>query len=201
MRKILPAFFCFITVACCAQREKFYSLALTNNHTAYPFQSFSKLFTKELHPGFLAAYGFNWKSKPKHDLYQEFTVGYFYHQFVQHAIPLYSSFGYRYKSKGKLGATVSLGAGYLHSIPDADVYKLDSEGEYENGKGIGRGQIMIKFSMGPEYKFNMKDRSMDAFIRYEQMLQTPFIKSYVPLLPYNSLAIGIKTNLKTSPKK
>lgn len=192
---------CFVAITSYAQKEKYYSFALTNNHTAYPFQSFSKLFTKDFHPGFLVGYGFNWKSKPKHDWYQEFAAGYFYHQFVQHAIPVNTQFGYRYKTKGRLQASAALGAGYLHSIPDADVMKLNSDGEYENAKGIGRGQVMIKFSLGPEYRFTLKDRTASAFIRYEQMLQTPFINSYVPLLPYNSLAIGIKTNLKNATMK
>ncbi|HUQ96047.1 MAG TPA: hypothetical protein VM010_00170, partial [Chitinophagaceae bacterium] len=81
-----------------AQRSgKFLSFAATNHHAAYPFSSFARLFTTEFHPGFEVGYGFNWKAAPKHDWYQSVKVGYFYHRFVQQAIPLYTQLGYRYK--------------------------------------------------------------------------------------------------------
>ena len=54
-------------------RLQYYSLAFTNNHTAYPFASFSKLVTGEWHPGFELGTGFNWSQKNKHDWYQEFS--------------------------------------------------------------------------------------------------------------------------------
>ena len=81
------------------KKGKAISFALTNNHSAYPFSKLGSLFTKEYHPGFEAGYSFNWKTKPKHDWYQSFKAGYFYHRFVQHAIPLYTQLGYRYKLK------------------------------------------------------------------------------------------------------
>src|SRR5690349_24993731 len=79
-----------------AQKHKMdhFSIALTTLHTDFPFGSFGKLFTKEFHPGFEAGTGFNWKTKTKHDWFQDFQLGYSYHRFVQHTIVLYSEFGY-----------------------------------------------------------------------------------------------------------
>jgi hypothetical protein len=43
-------------------------------------------------------------------------------------------------------------------------------------------------------------RSLKIFTTYQQFLQTPFVKAYVPVLPYNSLLFGISMPLQ-SPKK
>jgi hypothetical protein len=185
-----------------AQRDNRYlGFALTNQHTAYPFQRFGKLFTEEFHPGFQVSYGLNWKTGKRHDWHQQFAAGYFYHRLVQHGIPLYSTLGYRYKFTSRWQASADLGAGYLHSLPDMDVYKLNDAGEYEEAKGIGRGQVMVQFGLGPEYKFSMKGKQMTAFLNYHQILQAPFINSYVPLLPYNGIAIGVRSSIKSKESK
>ena len=62
------------------KKDKQISFALTNSHTAYPFASFSKLFSGPYHPGIELGYGFNWTNKKKHDWYQAFRLGYFYHR-------------------------------------------------------------------------------------------------------------------------
>jgi len=198
MKKILTAVFILVSLQTFSQRQqKFVSLAITTNHTAYPFASFGKLFVKDFHPGIEAGYGFNWKTKPKHDWYQTFKGGYFYHRFVQHAIPLYTQFGYRYKWKDHLQLTSAVGGGYLHSIPATAVLKADNDGTYKNAKGIGRGQALINLSFGAQYMIKKNDRVLfTPFVNYVQQLQTPFIKSYVPLLPYNSLQLGINIPVK-----
>lgn len=171
------------------------SLALTNNHSAYPFASFSKLVSGEWHPGFEMGTGFNWSVRKKHDWYQEIKLGYFYHQFVQHGIPLYTNFGYRYKFSKHWDAQAGLGAGMLLSIPDHKRYKLNSEGNYESHNKV-RIQGMIVFNVGAGYQFQLdKKHPLEAFFTYQQRIQTPYVPSYVPLLPYNSLMVGIKRSI------
>jgi hypothetical protein len=173
------------------------SLAFTNNHTAFPFSSFSQLVAGEWHPGFEAGTGFNWSEKRKHDWFQDFRIGYFYHQFVQHGIPLYTSFGYRYKFSERWNAQAGIGAGYFHSIPDQQRFKLNENGDYEKLGGIGRGQAMIVFNLSAGYRFNLeKQRPLEVFTTYQQRIQTPFVPSYVPLLPYNTLMIGVKRQIR-----
>jgi len=193
---IIASLFC-TSIAWSQHRERFVSLAVTNHHSAYPFSVFGNLLAKEIHPGFELGYGFNWKTKPKHDWYQAFKAGYFYHRFVQHAIPLYTQFGYRYKPWQRLQFSAALGVGYLHSIPATAVLKLNNDGTYKNAKGIGRGQVLFNLTTGVHYMLSKSHQnSATAFIEYQQMLQTPFIKSYVPLLPYNALTIGLSFPLK-----
>lgn len=194
------AFFLITHVAWSQHQNRFFSAAVTNHHSAYPFSAFKNLFANEIHPGVEVGYGFNWKTKPKHDWYQRFKAGYFYHRFVQHAIPLYTQLGYRYKPLQCLWFSAALGAGYLHCIPATAVLHVNAEGTYKNAKGIGRGQALLNFTVGAQYNLaKSKQNSTAVFIEYQQMLQTPFIKSYVPLLPYNSIAVGLSFPLKAKP--
>jgi hypothetical protein len=171
----------------------YFSIALTNNHSAYPFSSFAGLVTGEWHTGFELGTGFNWTIKQKHDWYQEFRLGYFYHQYIQHGIPLYTSFGYRYKFSPVWTAQAGLGVGYFHSIPDHDRFKLNADGDYEEINNPGRGQAMAVFNLGAGYAFARQSRHpLQVFVTYQQRLQMPYIQSYVPLLPYNTLMLGIK---------
>src|SRR6478752_5432945 len=194
----------FITPLCCllflvvsAQHNKEIGIAITNSNSAMPFNKFNGLFQSPFHPGIELSYGFNWKTKPKHDWYQQIKLGYFYHRFVQHGIPLYTNIGYRYKFSGHFFSEAAIGAGYLHSIPATAQFKLDSDGEYKNGKGIGRMQAMVVFNLTAGYTFHPTHKKpVSIFATYQQRIQTPFVKSYVPLLPYNTLMIGAKMGLK-----
>lgn len=187
-------------VAMGQKREQFISLHITNQHTAFPLAKFVSLFTKDFHPGFEAGFEFLWRKRATHQLFQSFRAGYFYHRFVQHAVPLYTQLGYRYTFSRRLSFQMAAGCGYLHSITDAAVLKTDGNGNYRSAKGIGRGQAVIALSMGPEVSFPIRKSNVSFSLRYTQQLQTPFIKSYVPLLPYNQIAIGAAVPLKLGAK-
>src|SRR5687768_7201100 len=201
MKRIFLLVFLFTGISAPAQkREKFISLSITNQQTTFPFSKFASLFTKEFHPGLEAGYGILWRSRKKHDLLQSFHAGYFYHRFVQHAVPLYTQLGYRYKWPDRFSIQAAAGGGYLHSITDAAVLKADENGNYRNAKGMGRGQAILLISLEPEYQMQLQQLPARIFLRYSQMLQTPFIRSYVPLLPYNQVAIGVSCTLKVRAK-
>lgn len=185
-----------IPVSAYSQKKKELSIAITNSQSAYPYHSFRRLFTGTIHPGVEVGYGFNWQTKPKHDWCQSILVGYFYHRFVMHAIPLYSQFGYRYKPTPRVNITATVGLGYLHFISDNDIFKLNSAGDYVKDKGIGRPQAIVNFNIGAAYTVSNKNNAPKLFMQYRQQLQTPFIKSYVPLLPYNIIVIGCSVPLK-----
>ena len=200
MKPLIPfLMLCFLAITATAQkRQKQISLAVINIQSAMPFGKFAGIFSDQFHPGFEAGIGFNWKSKSKHDWFQEFKVGYFFHRFVQHAIPVYTDFGYRYKVSRRLTSAVMIGAGYLHSIPATAKLKLNKNGEYENNKEIGRIQAMASFGLRVSFMINPKaSRPVSFFSQYQQLVQMPFVKSYVPLLPYNEMMIGISRSLKS----
>lgn len=185
-----------ISLTALSQR-KYVSLAAFNTQTAMPFGKFFGMFTDQFHPGVEAGYGINISVKEKHDWFIDFKLACFYHRFVQTGIPLYGDFGYRYKFNDRFFAEASMGAGYMHSIPATAKLKLNDDGVYVNNKGIGRMQAMATFGLGLGYTFNPHAKKPVAvFTTYQQRIQMPFVKSYVPLLPYNSFMIGIKKSIK-----
>lgn len=194
----------FITLCCCllflkasSQRSHEWGIAITNNNAAYPFSTFGGLFQSPFHPGAEFSYGFNWKTKSKHDWYQQVKLGYFYHRFVQHAIEVYTNTGYRYKFSSRFFAESAIGVGYLHSVPATAKLKFDDNGEYKDNKGVGRMQAMFVFNAGAGYVVDpVSQRPVSIFATYQQLIQAPFVKSYVPLLPYNSIMIGAKITFK-----
>jgi hypothetical protein len=172
-----------------------FSIALTTLHTDFPFGSFSGLFIKEFHPGFETGTGFNWSTKKKHDWFQAFQFSYCYHRFVQHSIALYSEFGYRFKFSKGFFLVAKVGGGYLHAIPVGKIFKLQEDGTYRKKANLGRPQVMTSLSLALTQIVSKK--GVSAFLEYQQRLQLPFIKSYVPLLPSNIMMIGVNIPVKS----
>lgn len=172
--------------------NKYISVAVLNTQTDLPFSRFTGLFYKAFHPGIEFSFGKNFSVKTKHDWYYDFRLAYFYHRFVQHGIPIYSNLGYRYKFHSHWSVSVEAGGGYLHSIPATAKLRLTENGDYENDKGVGRVQVNACFGIGAGYELHPSSpTSLKLFINYQQRLQMPFVKSYVPVLPYNSFLIGL----------
>jgi hypothetical protein len=182
----------YLSISAGAQR-KYISISAYNTQTALPFGKFLGSFTDQFHPGAEAGLGKNFSTRKKHDWFLELKAGYFFHRFVQHGIPLYLDLGYRYKFNSRLSAETAIGAGYLHSVPATAKLKLNENGTYESNKGIGRMQAMATYGLGIGYTLNPGTvKPITLFINYQQRIQMPFVKSYVPLLPYNSFMIGIR---------
>ena len=191
------AAFVTITLSANAQQNLYITASIFNTQNAMPFGKFSGLVTEIMHPGVEIGYGKIFWKKEKHYWFRECKVGYFYHRYVQHGIPIYVDFGYNHTLIKKFSLKTSIGAGYMHSIPAVDKFKLSSNGEYKNNKGIGRMQGIATFSMGMEYKLKTSSSWPFAiFSNYQQRIQFPFVKSYVPLLPYNSIMIGLHLPIK-----
>jgi hypothetical protein len=183
--------------AAASAQKKYISLAGFTTQTAIPFGKFAGLFTDQFHPGIEAGYGINMSVKEQHDWFIEFKLACFYHRFVQVGIPLYADLGYRYKFCTRFAAETAIGLGYMHSVPATAKLKLNDQGVYVNNKGIGRMQAMATFGLGLRYTFNPSAKKPVAmFTIYQQRLQMPFVRSYVPLLPYNSFILGIKKSIK-----
>lgn len=201
MKPIFFMFMFFISVQLKAQNKDQLTVALTDNASAYPFTMFTGYFKAPVHPGIEFGWSRNFREKKKHDWFRDVKLGYFYHRFVQHGIPLYVNYGYRYKFSKRFNADAALGAGYFHSIAATELLKLDDAGNYKNAKGIGRPQAMAALTIGAGYVFHIsKDQPVKLFLQYQARIQTPFVKSYVPVLPYNQAAIGISFRFPSTKK-
>jgi hypothetical protein len=202
MKQLLVSIACFLTTILQAQSNQYLSVAFTDNASAYPFGILVGYFEAPLHPGVEIGWGKTFKQKPKHDWYRELKLGYFYHRFVQHGISLSLNYGYRYKFPKHFVADVALGAGYFHSIAATEVLKLDDKGNYENAKGIGRPQIMGALTLGGGYIIPLKNGTpLKLWLQYQTRIQAPFVNAYVPILPYDQLALGVTFTLPSNKKK
>jgi hypothetical protein len=184
--------FCCLTllqIGLAGKKLPYIGIAVNNYVTAKPISGFPKLFYSQLHPGITLSTGFNWKEKNKYNLMQTFKAAYFSHRYVQRSIILYSEFGYRYKAGKRLGLSVALGGGYLHMIPGEEQFRQNDDGDWEKIKFKSRPQAAISLSLGIDYRIS--ESGIRSFIRYQNLLQTPFVPGYVPLLPYNVLHVGV----------
>ncbi|MEO9053260.1 MAG: hypothetical protein ABI280_15785 [Ginsengibacter sp.] len=192
----IAALVCIILSAT-AQQSTYVTASAYNTQNAMPFAKFSGLFNGVIHPGIELGYGKDVWKRSKHFWFLELKTGLFYHRYVQYGIPLYFDFGYNHVVASGFSIKTSIGAGYMHSIPAADKFKLNSNGEYKNNKGIGRMQAIATFGLGLEYRLkSTASRPVVIFTNYQQRIQFPFVKSYVPFLPYNSFMIGIHLPVK-----
>lgn len=175
-----------------AQRLSSVSLEAGNAVTALPIVGAPQLFYTNYHPYITMGTALVWNEKGKHAWEQTFNLGYIYHRFVQHSIPLFTETVYRLNTGKNFALRAHLGVGYLHSIPGTDRFELNDDGEYERIKNLGRAQGMGKISFSGLYRVNS---SYSLSLNYGVIMQGPFVKSYVPLLPYNTIQLGVRKSI------
>ena len=179
-------------------KDQYYRFAISNSHTAKPLGSFLSLFHKEFHPGFEISRGKILKQANKHQWLGELTLSYLYHRWVQQNLAVSANGGYRRWLGESWGASVKLGAGYQLSMPAGKVYTITDNGLKENGYVL-RSQVVAALAIVADRKISAIGTKV--FMEYQQKIQAPFIKEYVPLLPYNTLLIGVIMPIhKPSPK-
>lgn len=177
------------------QKERYYTFAISNSHSAKPFGSFSSLFYKDFHPGLDIGYGTVLKNKNKHQWFLEGRLSYMFHRWVQHNIALYVDAGYRYAVTPSWLAEIKSGGGYQLSIPHSKVFTITESDGITKKKNFGRFQVIGNLGLGIS-KNLVPPFGTRIFMEYRQQIQTPFIKEYVPVLPYNSLLIGVAVPIK-----
>lgn len=170
-------------------KQRYYQVAVSNSHSDRPFGSFSSLFYKNFHPGLDIGYGSVLKNKNNHQWLLEIHLSYMFHRWVQHNIALYGDVGYRHKITASWSAAMKVGTGYQHSIPDSKMFRITEEGIQEK-KNLGRSQVIGNFGLSISKDLE-PPFGAQIFMEYQQRIQAPFIKEYVPVLPYNNLLLGV----------
>jgi hypothetical protein len=146
--------------------------------------------TTPLHLGGTVGAEFRYNRQPLNQLFQTAKLGVSYHQYAQTAVQLYSEFGYRRMVWQGLGAEIRAGAGYLHTFPATEIFKLDN-GRYTQKRNFGRPQVMAGAALGLNYALPGNTWIRRVFVDYQFFLQMPFVKNYVPLLPNTVLHLGV----------
>jgi hypothetical protein len=171
--------------------KKELQVSLFNNAIAFPFSGKAGIIHAPIHPGFTLGIASRINHHPHHQLFVHAKFAYLYQKWVQHGIHLYPEFGYRYAFGSGIAIEADLGVGYMHSFSDLQQFKLNSQGEYKRVVSIGRAGLMASLAMGLSYDLQRKKNiPMRLFTQYQLWFQTPFAKSYVPVLPNAALHIG-----------
>lgn len=165
-------------------------VSIFNTGTQLPGSGTAGVFTLPVHPGLSAGTEFRYNSSAKNQWFQTAKLGFSRHQYVQTAIQLYSEAGYRRAIWRGTGAELRLGAGYLHSIPATEQFKI-KDGVYKEKTRWGRPQLMASGAFGLSYTVQKRQNPPRFFLDYQFYLQLPFVKSYVPLLPNTALHVGV----------
>jgi hypothetical protein len=127
-----------------------------------------------IHPGFSLGTEYIWKEGRRGALVQGIQAGYCFNKYDSKAVFLQSSFGYRYTLGFGLYGEVAPGLGYLRYFHPTDIWRLNSEGEYEKAKDKGKGALMISAAVGLGFDFSRKLGWPAAiFVRYQPYLIVP----------------------------
>ena len=169
----------------------FIELSGYNNGTFLPGKGALGIWSRDFHPGIRLGTRYYYKDTPKSQWFQAVYFSYFYHANAQHGIQFYTDFGYRYKILPTLSAEGSLGFGYLRSIPDMDIF-IFKNSTYELLKPKGRNQWMGTSSLKIAYDVESQlPIPLEVYLAYQFWVQSPFVNKYVPVLPNNSVHLGV----------
>lgn len=191
MRKVL-VLIVLLVIAFESKADDYY-FKVGNNHSAMPFSRFAKLGYADFHMSYELGKTFTLKEKDtKFQWFQTANLGYFKHRFVQSGILLYTENGYEHFIRPALGLNAKLGLGYYHMFTATDIIQQNSNGIYEKKRDFGRPQALFTFSLGlTQSIIPAVNTAPKISLEYQIRMQTPFVKSYVPLLPYNVLKLGV----------
>jgi len=196
-----------------AWKSKPFSFSVFNNATMMPPASLTAVFNQPIHPGIAVSYEFGWRETIKSPVFknintfamggqkvytgkwfQNISLGWYYHRYVNHAAFLTTQFGYR-RYIGKFSAEASLHAGYMHAFLLSERAVQQRDGSWKSENGTGRPQFVTGGGIGLGYDAGYHYNIRRIFINYDFRLQMPFVRSYVPLLPNGILSLGIQFTL------
>lgn len=164
-----------------------FKIGLTNSQTARPFAKFSALFYSPFHPGMEFGYLKTEHIRRKNRWEYEPAISYTFHRWVQHNIAVVINQYYRRELPAGLEVLARIGAGYQLSVPTSTVYRITNDGIKAKGFA-GRSQFTFNAAVGIDKQLGSKGIMIGLL--YQQKIQTPFVRNYVPLLPYNSMMIS-----------
>lgn len=173
-----------------------FDISIFNNQYYFPFLGMTNIISAKYHPGISVGYTRKLKEVKKRTLYLDLKLGLYNHRFIQTGVQLYGDIGYRFSLPGKFFITTDFGLGYLHSIKHQTTFKSDGNGNYTKVKNFGRPQLMTGIGIGFGKQLVVLSTPVRLYIKYHPWFQMPFINSYVPLLPNNSMHLGLNINLK-----
>lgn len=180
-----------ITLSTSAEADEYF-LNIGNNHSAFPFSRLSQLAYKNFHLSYEVGKRFELRENDKRTWSQTASLGYFNHRFVQSGIWLYGENEYFKFLRPHLSVHAGAGLGYYHMFTATPVTQQGSNGTLEIKRDWGRPQVIFGMTLGITRSLLKElNNAPKLGLYYQLRMQTPFISSYVPLLPYNALKISL----------
>jgi hypothetical protein len=152
-----------------------------------------------LHLGIQTGVNYRWNKNTTHQFVQSANLGYFYHEYLQHAIQLYSEIGYELHLKNGLQINpLSIGGGYVLSILDMNTVIFDeTTQQFETVRFPTNHNFVISLGGGLGYtsKLSIQDRPITFLLDYRLQIQGIMMRNNVPFVAYTPLILGISMPL------
>jgi hypothetical protein len=195
IRKIIAAFLILLSQFSFA---KTFGIKVSQNATSFPVTGAGALLKPPIHAGLMFGYETKLNKSEKFQILNESNVGFIFHRFFQTAVFVNDVVKFNYAINTRFGLHTGIGAGYLHSFYQYSIFKLNDSGNYTEIKKLkGRPQFMAIFVLGASVGLKKENPEALRFtFEYRGFVHGTFAKSYVPLVPYNSIQLGIQIQLK-----
>ena len=178
-----------------AQRgSKPFLISVFNTGSQLPGSGALGVFTTPIHPGMMIGTEIFYNKHLANHWFQTARLGAFHHKHAQTALQIYTEAGYRRIFGRHFGTELRLGGGYVLAAPHTEVFELVGD-VYQEKMNPGRSMAMLGGAFGLSYLPNYPFRKLRFFLDYQFALQLPFVREYVPMLPYTSLHLGTSISL------
>lgn len=189
--KLLFSLFVFITFSGYSQKIR-QGISVSNNITSFPVTTYPQLFYSQFHPGLDVFRSWKLNKNDKNQVSWSVNAGGYYHRLIQTAVRIYPSIDYNRFFGNRFSAGIGLGAGYCLAFENMETFKLQDDGTYKKKTFVTRSQYLIQLGFGFNYALKKEDpEGTTLSLQFKTFIQGPFVSGYVPMLPVNSLLLGI----------
>jgi len=194
---LILAFSIFLLFSGQAQ-EKYLGAAFSSNAPSLPVTGIGNVFRGSFHPGIDVNYSKKFNKKEVNQWLYKVNAGLIWQKYVQTLFTVSGMAVYRNNHFKRINFDAGLGAGYGAAFEGGAVLKLNKDGVYETqSKFSPRSQFVILLQAGIIYKLKKDNaQSMAIMLHAKTIIQGPFVKGYVPLLPINAIELGVIIPLK-----
>ncbi len=204
LKKLFSLFVvCYGLLSGVAIAQERFGGTVSNNTTSFPVTGYGTLFHSQFHPGADLFWELKLNKKVHNQFWFKVDFGGYYHRFFQTAFRIQPNINYRLAISPCFAFDLALGGGYLHSFTEYSRFKLNDTGQYVKVSAVsGRPQYIAGFMIGANIGLiKASPDKIRLLLQFRTLMQGPFAKSYVPLLPLNSFALGLSFPLKSKEVK
>jgi hypothetical protein len=198
MKRILPIIFLTHLHFFAFAQEKYLGTSISSNAPSLPITGIGNVFLGSFHPGMDINYLKKFNKKEINQWFYKVNAGLIWQKYVQTLFTVSGMLVYRNNHFKRTNFDAGIGTGYGAAFEGGAVLKLNKDGVYETrSKFFPRSQFIILLQAGIIYKLRKEiAQSIALTLHAKTIVQGPFVKGYVPLLPINAIELGVLIPLK-----